>query len=276
MSARWDAAEAPILPEPGWGGWLLLILRAPLALLATALFFMVFLLLRGFDILMRRSRVPALAPFVVTGWAWVALGLMGLRVRCEGRMMVEPGALVANHASWLDIVTLQRAGRVFFVSKSEVSGWPVIGFIGRAIGTVFIERRAVEARRQTEILRDRLRRGDRLCIFPEGTSSDGQRVLPFKSSLFGVFFEPDLRAHLWVQPVSIAYRPRAGLPAEFYGWWGGMDFGAHLLSVLKLSRGGVVTLRFHPPARAADFADRKLLAARAGADVAEGFAALRG
>ena len=97
-------------------------------------------------------------------------------------------------------------------------------------------------------------------LFPEGTSSDGQRVLPFKSALFGVFFAASISRAPVVQPVTIAYRARQGLPADFYGWWGEMDFGAHLASVLALSRGGEVEVRFHPALRAADFADRKALA----------------
>jgi 1-acyl-sn-glycerol-3-phosphate acyltransferase len=179
---------------------------------------------------------------------------------------------VANHSSWLDIVVLQRAVRVFFVSKSEVAGWPVIGLIGRAIGTMFIERRPVEAKRQQAVLYRRLKRGDLMCIFPEGTSTDGQRVLPFKSALFGVFFDPELHGRLWVQPVAIRYRAPEGQPATFYGWWGEMDFGAHLARVLALSRGGVVEVAFLEPLRAADFTGRKALAEAAQGAVEVAFA----
>lgn len=275
MSAAWNAAEAPALPAPGLAGRLRLAFRAPLALLLTATAFAIFLALAGFDRL-ARGRLPALAPFAVQAWAMLALPLLGLRFRRTGVPMHHPGALVANHASWLDIVALQRATRAFFVSKAEVAGWPGIGLIGRAIGTEFIERRPVEAKRQTERLHARLRRGDRLCLFPEGTSSDGQRVLPFKSSLFAVFFAPDLADLLWVQPVTLRYRPRPGLPPDFYGWWGEMDFGAHLLSVLASSRGGAVEVRFHPPLQPAAFPDRKALAAAAEAAVAAEFAAEAG
>ena len=160
--------------------------------------------------------------------------------------------------------------RVFFVSKAEVSGWPVIGFIGRSIGTMFIERRPAEARRQTEALHARLKRGDRLCLFPEGTSTDGARVLPFKSALFGVFLAPDLREALWVPAGHPRLPAPPDLPPSFYGWWGDMEFGAHLRDVLALSRGGAVEVRFHPPLRAADSADRKALADAACAAVRAG------
>lgn len=274
MSDAWNGAEPAALPRLRPHERLSLGLRGVAAALWTGALFAVFLTLRGVDLWARAIALrplPALAPWVVHLWGFGALALLGLRLRARGTPMQGPGAIVANHASWIDIVVLMRATRVFFVSKSEVAGWPVIGVIGRAIGTMFIARRPTAAREQTAALHARLRRGDRLCLFPEGTSSDGQRVLGFKSALFEVFFAPDLQGVLRVQPVSIAYRPRAGLPAAFYGWWGEMDFGAHLAAVLARSRGGVVTVVFHPPLAAADFEGRKPLAEAAESCVRAGF-----
>lgn len=262
--------------NPGLAGWARLAVRAPLAAAWLAATFAVFLACRGVDLLARRlagRRLPALAPWLVLVWARGALWLLGLRLAVRGAPMAGEGALVANHSSWIDVVALMAATRVFFVSKAEVADWPVIGAIGRAIGTMFIERRPVEAGRQTQALHARLARGDRLAIFPEGTSSDGSLVLLFKSSLFAVFFAPDLHADIWVQPVTLAYRPRAGKPANFYAWWGDMDFGSHLVGLLKGSAGGVVEATFHPALRAADFADRKPLAAAAEAAVRAGLGA---
>jgi 1-acyl-sn-glycerol-3-phosphate acyltransferase len=269
VTIGWNGVEPPAMPPPGPAGRVRM-LRGLAAAVWTAGMFAVFLLARGIDIYVRRvwlGPVTALAPFVVHGWARGALALLGLRFRMVGRPMDRPGAVVANHSSWLDIVVLQRAMRIFFVSKSEVAGWPVIGLIGRAIGTMFIERRPVEAKRQQEVLYRRLKRGDTMCIFPEGTSTDGQRVLPFKSALFGVFLDLELHGRLWVQPVTIRYRAPEGLPATFYGWWGEMDFGAHLAQVLARSRGGVVEVAFLDPLRAADFSGRKALAEAAQAAV---------
>lgn len=270
----WNAAEPPATPAPGPLGKALRALRAGLAVLWTAGMFAIFLAARGVDLaakaLPRKPR-PALAPWIVQGWACGALALMGLRVRVEGRPMRLPGAVVANHAGWLDIVVMMRAMRVFFVSKAEVGDWPVIGGIGKAIGTMFIDRRPLEARRQTEALHARLIRGDRLCIFPEGTSTDGMRILPFKSALFGVFFAPDLHDRLWVQPVSIRYRPAEGLPPQALGWWGDMDFAGHAAGLLALRRVGEARVTFHAPLRAAAFADRKALAAAAETAVRAGW-----
>lgn len=274
MNSSWNAAEPPERPPLGPADRLRLGLRAPLAVLATAGFFGLFLMLDRLDRLARafgRPPLRALGPPALQAWGAVTLRLVGLRFRRVGQPMRRPGAVVANHASWLDIVVMQRAMPVTFVSKAEVAHWPGVGVIARGIGTLFIERRAQEARNQSAALHRRLAEGAVLCIFPEGTSTDGRRVLPFKSSLFGVFFEPDLRPTLWVQPVSIRYRPRQGLPEHFYGWWGTMDFGAHLRQVLAFSYAGTVEVVFHPPLRAAEHPDRKTLAAAAGRVVHAGF-----
>ena len=193
--------------------------------------FAAFLPLRGIDLLAARvagRRVSGLGAAVVRLWAALALPTLGLRYVRRGTPMAGGGAFVANHSSWIDIVALQRAAAPFLVSKAEVRGWPVIGQVGRAIGTMFIDRRPAEAKRQEAELLGRLSWGDRMALFPEGTSTDGQRVLPFKSALFGVFFAPGIGEGVAIQPVSIVYRPRAGLPAAFYGWWGEMEFAGPL------------------------------------------------
>ncbi len=275
MRSGWNGAVPPVLPAPGPRARLRRAVRVTAALIWTAALFAVFLVLRGLDLGLRgllRSSRPGLAPWAVQLWAHGALRLLGLRMTALGAPMRHPGAVVANHASWIDIVVLMRATRVFFVSKSEVAGWPAIGTVARAIGTIFIDRRPVEARRQTEALQARLIRGDRLCLFPEGTSTDGLRVLPFKSALFGVFLAPDLHDRLWVQPVSLRYAAPAGLPAAFYGWWGEMEFGRHLWTVLAHSAGGSVDVVFHEPLPAAAFSDRKSLAEAAGSTVRMGHA----
>jgi len=279
VSPTWNDAPPPDLPPPGAGDRLRLGLRGGAAVLWTAGLFALFLALRAVDLWARAIALrplPALAPWVVHAWGYGALALLGLRYRQRGRPMDGAGALMANHASWLDIVVLMRASRVFFVAKSEVSGWPLIGRIGRAIGTMFIARRPAEARAQTEALHARLRRGDQLCLFPEGTSSDGQRVLAFRSALFEVFFAPDLRDALRVQPVSIRYHPPPGQPAAFHAWWGAMEFGTHLAAVLARGGGGAVTVTFHDPLAPGDFADRKALAAETERRVRAGFDAATG
>ena len=273
MRGGWDGATPPSLPPLTAIERARLWLRAAWAGLALLVLFAIFLPLRGLDLVVERLAgrpVAALGPAIVRLWAAQALPTLGLRFRQRGTPMRGGGAFVANHSRWIDIVALQRAATPFLVSKAEVRRWPGIGFIGIAIGTMFIDRRPAQAKRQEAALLARLARGDRMALFPEGTSSDGQRVLPFKSSLFGVFLAPELEA-VAVQPVTIRYRARPDLPASFYGWWGEMDFATHLRDVLARSTGGTVELTFHPALPLADFSDRKSLTLAAQAAVLGAF-----
>lgn len=211
---------------------------------------------------------------VARAWSRWGLGLLGLRHVVRGTP-VRAGALVANHCSWIDILTLRAVTLMYFVSKAEVRTWPVVGFITHVCGTIYIERRRSQAKRQEQMLRERIAAGQLLCFFPEGTSTDGLRVLPFKSSLFSVFFHDHQGADLLVQPVTLRYRPApgSGLPAEFYGWWGDMRLGAHVWAVMSRSFGGTAEVMFHQPVDPRDFADRKALAEHCQRVVASGLGA---
>lgn len=172
--------------------------------------------------------------------------------------MTGQGAMVSNHVSWLDIFILNAEARIYFVAKSEVRGWPGIGWLAQATGTLFIKRDPAEARRQVAVIADRLRAGHMLLFFPEGTSTDGRRVLSFRSSLFQPFVsEPD---GLALQPVTIAYHAPAGSEDRFYGWWGDMGFGPNLLKMLGARRHGHVDIVFHEPLDVASSRGRKDLA----------------
>lgn len=204
----------------------------------------------------RRPWTPAITRAVCRA----SLPVLGLRYIRRGVPMRGAGVVVANHASWLDIFTLSVGQRVCFVSKREVARWFGIGILARATGTVFIARKGSEAAAQRDVLSSRLRAGFRLLFFPEGTSSDALRVLPFKSSLFAALYAPDLPAGLRVQPVTVVYHAPPGQDARFYGWWGDMSFLPHLHRVLSTRTRGTVEVIYHPPVAVADFADRKELA----------------
>ncbi|WP_209427094.1 lysophospholipid acyltransferase family protein [Pararhodobacter sp. SW119] len=199
-------------------------------------------------------------PFVTQAVCRAVFPVMGIRLVRHGTPMRRRGAIVANHCSWLDIFALNALARVCFVSKSEVAGWPGIGWLARATGTVFITRNARDARQQKEVFEARLRAGHHLAFFPEGTSTDGRRVLDFKPTLFAAFFTHGLDAILSIQPVSLAYTAPPGEDPRFYGWWGAMDFGGHLLRVLAQAPQGRVEVTFHPQVPVAETADRKALA----------------
>ncbi len=257
--------HSPIPP----GAWPRLALRgsAVVALLLAGL------VLHGLLRLLERPicglRRPA-SGRLVQGICALALRLLGLRLHIEGRPIQGHGAMVANHASWLDILVLNAANPVHFVSKHEVAAWPGIGLLARVTGTVFIRRDRRQARAQTLLFEARLRAGQRLLFFPEGTSSDGRRVLPFKSTLFEAFFVPELKDILQIQPVSVIYHAPGGRDPRFYGWWGEMALGGHLTRVLAERQQGRAELVFHPPLRVAATEGRKDMAQRCEAAVRAG------
>lgn len=270
MSTTWFGGAEPPQPRLTFLGGMLVVLRGlPLALVVFG-GLVLLLLLRLFERPLYGAHRP-LTPFITVFVCRAALRIIGLRLHVTGHPANGQGAAVANHSSWLDIFVLNASKRIYFVSKSEVASWPGIGWLARATGTVFIARNRAQASAQAELFKQRLNAGHRLLFFPEGTSSDGQRVLPFKTSLFAAFFAPELRETLQVQPISVVYAAPDGADPRFYGWWGGMDFGSHLLNMLAQPRHGDVTVIYHDQLRVAEHADRKALAAACEAQVRAGF-----
>ena len=213
-------------------------------------------------------------PFITQFVCRNGLRILGIGYQHRGEQMRDKGAVVANHASWLDIFTLNARKRVYFVSKSEVAGWFGIGWLARATGTVFIRRHARDAKAQQHIFEGRLKVGHKLLFFPEGTSTDGLRVLPFKSTLFAAFLIPELRNVLSIQPDTVLYQAPQGETAHFYGWWDDMALAPHLLKTLAARRQGSVEVIYHPPVRVAEFGDRKALARYCEVAVRSGLPAL--
>lgn len=199
-------------------------------------------------------------PFITQLVCRTAFVILGIRYNRVGTPMQGAGAVVANHSSWLDIFALNASKRIYFVSKAEVAAWPGIGWLARATGTVFIKRDRREAASQIDVFRTRLHAGHKLLFFPEGTSTDGLQVLPFKPTLFAAFFDPALAKTLRLQAVTVKYTAPHGADARFYGWWGTMDFAPHLLATLAAKRQGQVTVIYHAPVNLADFENRKTLA----------------
>lgn len=259
MTFTWSPKELPPEVKITPMGWLFVVLRgsAVLLVLVCGVVLMGAMRLAERPIYgMARPWTPGITVIV----SRIVLALLGLRREVEGRVMAYPGALVANHSSWLDIFVLNAVTRVYFVSKAEVAGWPGIGFLAKIVGTVFIARDRNQARAQQALFETRLQAGHRLVFFPEGTSTDNFRVLPFKSTLFQAFFTPELHERLYIQPVSVIYTAPQEQDGRFYGWWGDMAFGPHALVLLAQPRGGVVKVIYHPPVAARDASDRKALA----------------
>src|ERR1700726_764566 len=200
----------------------------------------------------------------------VLRALIGVRIREMGtRTTASPALILSNHVSWLDICVITALAPVVFVAKSEVARWPVFGWLARLQRTIFINR---QARHQTGAatreIAGRLLGGDAVVLFAEGTSSDGIRVLPFRSSLVGaVHHALGTSTHhnqITVQPMSLAYVGFGGVPMgrglrERVAWYGDADLVPNLLRVL--SSGAVDVTVSWGEATAYDLsADRKAIA----------------
>ncbi|MCY4305150.1 MAG: lysophospholipid acyltransferase family protein [Aestuariivita sp.] len=240
-------------------GWLRVARRGFFLILLVVVCFILLLTIRLIErpiFGLNRPITPWITQFVCRN----AFRILGISFRVHGELMCERGAVVANHSSWLDIFALNARNRIYFVSKSEVASWFGIGWLARATGTVFIDRDPQKARQQKALFEMRLAANHKLLFFPEGTSTDGLRVLPFKTTLFAAFFSNNVQSDLFIQPTVINYFAPNGASAHFYGWWSTMGFGEHLLKTLAQKKQGSIEVTYLPPIRVADYSDRKALA----------------
>ena len=271
----WNAPEnEPRQARISTLGWSLVVLRGLSLGVVTFGCLILLLLVRLIERPLFGVQRP-LTPYITQFVCRTAFVILGMRHVTIGERMQERGAVVSNHASWLDIFALNARKRIYFVAKAEVAGWAGIGWLARATGTVFIRRDPRDAALQKVIFEERLLAGHKLLFFPEGTSTDGMRVLPFKPTLFAAFFTDELRDLLYVQPVTLVYQAPSGVDARLYGWWGDMDFASHLLKTLATPRQGSVTVIYHAPVKVNQFGSRKALAQHVEAIVRSGMPADR-
>ena len=202
----------------------------------------------------------------------LVLRILDVRVNIDGEVPKQgPAILAANHVSWLDIVILSSVAPVSFIAKRDVNAWPLFGALARLQRTVFVDRdrRHTTASSRDE-MQERLRAGDMLVLFAEGTSGDGARVLPFKST----FFAAAENSGVSVQPLSIVYTGHRNLPMTrrlrpLYAWYGDMDMPPHLWGAAAC--GPIeVTIICHGPLSIADHGNRKTLAKLAEEAVRQG------
>jgi 1-acyl-sn-glycerol-3-phosphate acyltransferase len=203
---------------------------------------------------------------------------LGFRVRTQGTpTLARPVLFVANHVSYTDIAVLGSLIAGSFIAKVEVAHWPLFGWLAKLQRSVFVDRRVGSTVAQRDAITQRLASGDALILFPEGTSSDGSRVLPFKSALFGAAQAGPQTGPIVVQPVSIAYTRLDGIPLgrfyrPFFAWYGTVALAPHLWRMIGL--GTVeVAVEFHPPTSLADCGSRKGLARYCHGRIAGGVAA---
>lgn len=202
------------------------------------------------------------------------LRLFGVRVTERGPPPAGAATLVlANHVSWLDIPVISSLHPLSFVAKSEVAGWPVVGAFARLQRSVFIERRRRRATAEASAaVAGRLAAGDAIVLFAEGTSGDGNRLLPFRSSLVsaaGTALAGDGAARIGLQSLAVTYTRRNGLPLTrrerpAIAWYGDMDLVPHLAAFARAGPIDVTVTWGEPFAFAGD---RKRATAAAEADV---------
>jgi lyso-ornithine lipid O-acyltransferase len=222
--------------------------------------------------------------FARTYWA-VFRRLMGISIRVVGSVASgtgRPVIFVSNHSSWVDIPVVGGVLDGCFVAKSDVAKWPVISTIARLGRTVFVSRQRGSTARERDEMRAVLDRGDNLILFPEGTSSDGSRVLSFRTSFFALA-EPregeDPSRRPLIQPVSVVYDRLDGLPAgrasrPVFAWYGDMDIGSHFWRLTQ-HIGLRVTVLLHAPLDPARFPDRKTMSQAVWKTVADGASTMR-
>ncbi|MGB0720625.1 MAG: lysophospholipid acyltransferase family protein [Bdellovibrionales bacterium] len=240
--------------------------------LARACFkFFLFFLLCAFVIivqtavlLVHQGKYARIIPYF---WMNSARRIFGIRLRVHGTPYHATQTLyVSNHLSYLDIPVIGSVLKVPFVSRKDASEWPFLGYLVKLGQTAYVERSRSALKNDAHSLTGVIDRGGSLVIFPEGTSTDGQNVLPFKSSLFSLAIRDD-KPDLHIQPISLkmthvdGHTPQTQDDRDLYAWHRGIDteLFAHLWRFAK-TRGAEIHLTFHPAIRAAEYSDRKILA----------------
>jgi 1-acyl-sn-glycerol-3-phosphate acyltransferase len=201
-------------------------------------------------------------------WHLIATRLVGIRIRQIGQPAADRPLLIAsNHASWVDITVVGSLMPLSFIAKSEVSGWPIFGLFAKLQRTVFVNRtKRSQTAQVADAIAERMAAGDAMVLFAEGTSNDGNCVLPFRSALLGAATRAlgeGENSKVWVQPLSIAYQGFYGLPMgrahrPHVAWYGDMELAGHLWGIF--SRGALdVVVRWGEPVLVDRTTDRKTL-----------------
>lgn len=208
--------------------------------------------------------------------------LLGVRVHVSGEIRCDrPALLIANHISWLDIIVISTLAPLHFIAKREVAEWPFFGWLAKLQRTLFVDReRRTAVKATAHEIAERLKAGERMVLFAEGTSSDGNQILPFKSALIGAaaLAAEEEGEGAGVQTLALAYTRVHGLPMgrvarAYVAWYGDMDMISHVWGLLR--QGPLdANVRISAPLRLENVRDRKKLAALSEAQVRRNFAEL--
>lgn len=200
-------------------------------------------------------------------WHNIIRSAFGIKLTIHGTPATDRQTLyMSNHLSYLDISVLGSLIKASFVAKSEVETWPLFGLLSKLQKTAFIQRVRTKIAEQKSMLETRIKNGESLIIFPEGTSTHGISVVPFKSSLFSLAHNDETK-NLWVQPITLRVitsngkQPISLKDHEIYAWDRDDDtpLANHLWRFAKTT-GAELEVIFHPPLKAHDFKNRKELA----------------
>ena len=187
--------------------------------------------------------------------------IFGIKVKKFGKLKEKKVLFVSNHISYLDILILGSEVKGIFVAKSEIKEWPIINKLCLLGKTIFVERfNPRSIKKQMKLIEGAMTKGFNVILFPEGTSSDGSKVLNFKSSLFKIIDSRNLLSHN-IQPVSISYNKLDGVPLDktfrpFLAWFGSMDLISHAWKLMGLGE-TEVNIHFHDSKPFKYFRDRK-------------------
>ncbi len=259
----WEAEREEPFPEisilQGFLGIIKLLFFLPFTLALIPIFLL-------FKYLYYKAGIKVPMLLIRKFWSRVALKLCGLQLFVNGQCFSRVCIVVSNHVSWLDILAIQSVTDVIFVAKSEVQTWPGLGFLAQLADTLFVERKPQKIGFHSKEAEEIMSTGESICFFPEGTSSDGLRVLKFRSGFFQLAYgngtEQKSRV-TYIQPLSLFYKPKGNdKSVDFYGWWGSMSLLSHMIKILCKSSGSI-TLKFHEQLRSDNFRTRKHLAGQA-------------
>lgn len=239
-------------------------LKGILKMLCFALWSFIIVPIQLLVMLFHKGRYAYLIPHL---WHKGVCYIFGIRVVVSGQPIQKEQVIhVSNHLSYLDIPVIGSFLKASFVAKKDVAKWPVFGFLSKLQQTAFIDRNTAAAAKETNSLSSMLKKGKSLIIFPEGTSTDGRDVLPFKSSIFSIMLR-DQEQSLKIQPLTIEMKlinkkaPENQETKDLYAWHRDMDteLPTHLWRFAK-SSGATISLCFHPSLQSSNFSDRKTLA----------------
>lgn len=227
-----------------------------LVLIALATLFCYLLILPGVILGLTGLNTNGWKTYFLSLWGKLTCAIIGLKVKVKGKAPKPPFFIVSNHLSYLDIMMLISELRCLFIAKSEVMSWPIFGFMTRTVGMLFVDRsKRTDVRRVNKLISKNINSKQGLLLFPEGTTSPGYEVMPFKASLLAYPAEQEMPVFY----ATITYStPEGDIPAyESVCWWGDAGFISHFFNMLKLKKiYGTITFAEHPVIHS----DRKQLA----------------